>query len=135
MRCKATVSAERIHHFRIRPLCQRMLPNFLKVMRRLLEKFALRILGFAICALPSFHVPQCRSHTTSSYLHYLHAISIERVSMQEGTERHRLRPVSIVHLQIAMHRRRRMIRGPSSCDVCKNVRLALPGMQFHTASL
>ena len=31
-----------------------MLPNFVKVMRaRLLEKFALRILGFAICTLPS----------------------------------------------------------------------------------
>ena len=133
MRCKATVSAERIQHFRIRPSPSMCASKFSEGYARLLEKFALRILGFAICAMPSSRVPQCRSHATSSYLHYLHAISIERVSMREGTERHR--PVSIVHLQIAMHRRRRMIRGPSSCDVCKNVRLALPGMQFHTASL
>ena len=125
--------------FAFGPPRQCTLPNFLKVMRGFLLNlhYVFLVLQFARCH-PPVSLSASQSHATSVYLHYLHAISIERVSMQEGRGGERsgfdcCRPLSIVHLQIAMHRRRRMIRGPSACDVCK--RLPLPGMHFITASL
>ena len=61
MRCKATVSAERIHHLRVRPSQSVYASRFSEGYARLLEKFALQILGFAICTLPSSRVPRSQS--------------------------------------------------------------------------